>query len=237
MIRARPKTSWLWIALLTLPACGGNVVVDGHPAGTGGAAGTGGGSSSVTNGVTSGAGGGSICPAGTCKFSAGPPGTCQPPTGPKGNGCCKCGADGLCSEMCECASPDTPVATPDGDRPIASLREGDLVYSVDGAAIVAAPILATHQNAVRADHHVVRVRLANGATIDVSRGHPTLDGRVFGELRAGGRLGGVAIDAVEIVPYACDRTYDILPATDSGGYFAGGALVGSTLRPAARVDP
>jgi len=35
-----------------------------------------------------------------------------------------------------CASPDTPIATPDGERPIAELREGDLVYSVDGGAIV-----------------------------------------------------------------------------------------------------
>ena len=33
----------------------------------------------------------------------------------------------------------------------------------------------------------------------------------------------------EVVPYAHDFTYDILPASDSGTYFAGGALVGSTL--------
>ena len=34
---------------------------------------------------------------------------------------------------CVCNSPDTPVATPAGNRAIASLREGDLVYSMDRA--------------------------------------------------------------------------------------------------------
>ena len=34
---------------------------------------------------------------------------------------------------------------------------------------------------------------------------------------------------VETVPYRHEYTYDILPASDSGTYFAGGVLVGSTL--------
>jgi hypothetical protein len=148
----------------------------------------------------------------------------------------KCGLDGFCSEVCECASPDTPIATPSGERAIASLRPGDLVYSVDGAQIVAVPILATHETMIASDHRVVRVRLANGATVEISGGHPTLDGRSFADLRRGGQLGGVGIVEVETIPYAYDRTYDILPASDSGGYFAGGVLIGSTLKPAARVD-
>ena len=36
--------------------------------------------------------------------------------------------------------------------------------------------------------------------------------------------------SAEMVPYTHDRTYDILPASDSGTYVAGGALIGSTLR-------
>jgi hypothetical protein len=229
MTRARLLTQlWLGIGALVLGACGGNVVVDGpQNAGTGG---TGAIASSASNGT-----GGSICPVGTCKLS--PAGPCQPPGGPVGNGCCKCGTDGLCAVECRCASPDTPIATPTGERPIASLREGDIVYSVEGAAVTAVPILATHQTAVSAGHRVVRVRLAGGATLEVSHGHPTLDGRVFGDLRAGDRLGGEAVVSVEDVPYPHDRTYDILPASDSGGYFAGGALIGSTLRPAAQVHP
>jgi hypothetical protein len=224
--------------VLGLCACGGKVVVDRSAAGTGGASGaggaSGGGGATSSPGSTSSSGGG-LCPAGTCKM--GPSGVCEPPTGIMGNGCCACGSDGLCSVGCKCASPDTPIATPTGERAIASLRPGDLVYSVDGAGIVAVPIVATHQTAVGRDHRMVRVRFATGAVIEISGGHPTLDGRSFDDLRPGGRLGGVGIVDVERVPYAHDRTYDILPASDSGGYFAGGVLVGSTLEPAARVDP
>lgn len=227
-------------AALALAACGGSVVVDPSPTGAGGVpSGTGGASNviaaSSTSTSASSATGGNPCPPGTCTT----PGStaCQPPSGPKGNACCKCGADGTCAAVCDCAAPDTPIATPTGEQSIASLRPGDLVYSVDGTRIVAVPILAIHRNAVRADHRVVRVRLAGGAILEISGGHPTLDGRTFSELRRGGRLGGVEIVAVDMVPYGYDRTYDILAGSDSGGYFAGGALIGSTLAPAARVAP
>jgi hypothetical protein len=46
--------------------------------------------------------------------------------------------DPLCKRVC--ASPDTPIATPLGERPIAELRPGDVVYSVDHDAIVAVPL-------------------------------------------------------------------------------------------------
>jgi hypothetical protein len=76
---------------------------------------------------------------------------------------------------------------------------------------------------------VVRVVLATGSVLEISAPHPTGDGRVFGDLRAGGRLGGVKMVDVETVAYRHEFTYDILPASDSGTYFAGGVLVGSTL--------
>ncbi len=99
------------------------------------------------------------------------------------------------------------------------------------------PILAVHRTAVASDHRMVRVRLANGGTLDVSGGHPTLDGRTFDDLKPGDRLGGALVTGIEVVPYDQDRTYDILPASETGGYFAGGALIGSTLKPAARLEP
>jgi hypothetical protein len=129
-----------------------------------------------------------------------------------------------------CASPDTPIATPDGDRPIAELSVGDLVYSVQGGATVAVPIARAGSTPVRG-HSVVRVKLDSGATLEISAGHPTADGRTFGDLRAGDALDTThAIGAVEVVPYRHDRTYDILPASDTGTYYAAGALIGSTLR-------
>jgi len=80
-------------------------------------------------------------------------------------------------------------------------------------------------------HHVVRVALANGAILEISALHPTADGRTFGDLHAGGSLDGVQINSAELVPYGHDSTYDILPASDTGAYFAGGVLIGSTLAP------
>jgi hypothetical protein len=127
-----------------------------------------------------------------------------------------------------CAAPTTPIATPDGDRPIASLHAGDLVYSADHDAIVAVPLLRVGKTPVGV-HHVVRVVLAGGAVLEISPGHPTADGRTFGDLRAGDVLDRQAIVSVERVPYAHSFTYDILPASDTGAYFAGGALIGTTL--------
>ncbi len=127
-----------------------------------------------------------------------------------------------------CASPDTPIATPDGDRRIADLQAGDLVYTVEGNAIVAVPILRTNRTPV-ANHHVIRVKLADGRSLEISAGHPTADGRTFGDLFAGTRLDGAAVEFVEVVPYTHPYTYDILPLSRSGSYFAAGLLIGSTL--------
>ncbi|HSS37664.1 MAG TPA: hypothetical protein VLT58_02740 [Polyangia bacterium] len=51
-----------------------------------------------------------------------------------------------------------------------------------------------------------------------------------GELRAGGQLDGHEISSLQVVPYGYPFTYDVLPGSKTGMFFAGGALVGSTLR-------
>ncbi len=130
-----------------------------------------------------------------------------------------------------CASPDTPIATPTGERAIAELRPGDLVYSVDRGAIAAVPILRVGSTRVSA-HHVVRVVLSSGSVLELSPGHPTGDGRTFGDLAAGDSLDADhIITTAELVPYGYERTYDILPASSTGAYFAAGAVIGSTLGP------
>jgi hypothetical protein len=106
---------------------------------------------------------------------------------------------------------------------------GDLVYSVDHDAIVAVPLSRVGHTAVL-HHHVVRVVLENGRVLEISAGHPTADGRTFGELMAGGRLDGEnGIASAQLEPYKYDATYDILPASSTGTYFAAGAWIGSTL--------
>jgi len=130
--------------------------------------------------------------------------------------------------QCKCTSPDTPIATPSGDRPIAELAPGDLVYSVRGQGIEAVPILRVNKVPAH-DHHVVRVDLDSGAALEISPKHPTADGRTFADLKPGDRLDGARVVAVRVIPYTHPFTHDILPDSNTGTYFAAGALIGSTL--------
>jgi len=129
-----------------------------------------------------------------------------------------------------CASPDTPIATPDGERAIATIKVGDLVYSVVGQSIEPVPVIRVGHTPV-SHHSVMRVKMANGRTLEISAGHPTADGRLFGDLRQGTMLDGQRIESVEVVPYRHAATYDILTASKGGTYFAAGMLIGSTLGP------
>jgi hypothetical protein len=127
-----------------------------------------------------------------------------------------------------CASPDTPIATPDGERPIAELRVGDLVYSVDHDAIRPVAIAQVNRTPVTS-HRVVRVTVSGGRVLEISGPHPTADGRSFADLGPDSDLDGTPVESVEVVPYRHHFTYDILPASDSGTYFAAGMRIGSTL--------
>jgi len=140
------------------------------------------------------------------------------------NGTCPTGCSG-----CNCAAPATPIATPSGDRPIADLEVGDLVYSVDHGSLAVVPIRLVHRQPVTGSHRVVEVKLAHGATLRISPRHPTADGRHFSDLVSGDVVDGVRVTAARLVDYDQPFTYDILPDSDSGTYFAGGALIGSTL--------
>jgi hypothetical protein len=129
----------------------------------------------------------------------------------------------------KCAAPDTPIATPTGERPIAELRPGDLVFSADDGALVAVPLLQVSRTPA-AGHVVVHLVTARGAVLDVSGPHPTADGRHFADLKVGDTLDGAAIVRREVVPYPHAFTYDILPASSTGTYVAAGMLIGSTLK-------
>jgi hypothetical protein len=156
-----------------------------------------------------------------CTVTIGPTVTrCYEPV----NGTCPLG----CLD-CNCAAPATPIATPAGDRPIAALKVGDLVYSIDHGSLVVVPIKQVHRQPVTGSHRVVELRLAHGAPLRISPNHPTADGRRFGDLVAGDFVDGVRVIGAGLVDYDQPFTYDILPDSDSGTYFAGGTLIGSTL--------
>ena len=139
-----------------------------------------------------------------------------------------------CSGGGICASPDTQIATPSGERPIADLQPGDLVYSRDRDQTVIVPVLTVTRRPVH-DHHVVRLELSGGSFLEISGPHPTGDGRRLEELSAGDDLDGRSVLSTKLVQYGHSHTYDILPASESGDYVANGVWMGTTLSRAALV--
>jgi hypothetical protein len=135
-----------------------------------------------------------------------------------------------CTQEAVCASAGTPIATADGERPIASVHVGDLVYSADHGALRLVPVVRVGRVAVY-HHHVVELSLSNGSVLRLSAGHPMVDGRLVGALQTGDRLEGASVVGRRDVAYAEPYTYDILPASETHSYVAAGVLVGSTLSP------
>jgi hypothetical protein len=142
---------------------------------------------------------------------------------PTAAGTCPPGCTG-----CKCNPEGTLIAGPAGNRRIETLVEGDLVYSMDRGRLATVGIRRVQRVAVH-DHIMVRVVLAGGTVLRESPLHPTADGRTFAQLAPGETLDGLRIVETSLVPYSGSATWDLLPDSDSGTYFAGGVLIGSTL--------
>jgi hypothetical protein len=129
-----------------------------------------------------------------------------------------------------CLAAATLISTPNGDVRVTEIKPGMLVWtaSADGARI-AEPVLEIGNTQVPAGHLMVHLVLADGRELLASPGHRTADGRQLGSLSRGDSLEGSTITTWELVPYAGDRTYDLLPAGPTGHYWANGILLSSTL--------
>jgi hypothetical protein len=130
-----------------------------------------------------------------------------------------------------CLAAQTLIDTPNGGVPVSRLRVGDLVWTVDSSGMrMAVPLVETGRVPARLDHQMVHIILDGTREVRVSPGHPTADGRLIGELREGDRLDGELVLSARREPYGQLYTYDVLPAGDTGQYWADGVLLGSTLR-------
>lgn len=129
-----------------------------------------------------------------------------------------------------CLAMTVVIATPNGDMRVTDVRVGTIVWTQarDGSR-VAAPVVEVGSMAVPPGHLMVHAVLADGRELLVSPGHPTADGRRMGSLGKGDQLDGSTISIWQLVPYAGERTYDILPAGATGHYWANGILLASTL--------
>jgi hypothetical protein len=129
-----------------------------------------------------------------------------------------------------CLAAATLISTPAGSVRVTDIKPGMLVWTagVDGERI-AAPVLEVGSIHVPAGHLMVHLVLADGRELLASPGHRTADGRELGLLARGDSLDGSTITTWELLPYAGDRTYDLLPAGPTGTYWADGVHLASTL--------
>jgi hypothetical protein len=129
-----------------------------------------------------------------------------------------------------CLSAGTLIDTPQGLVSVESLQTGDSVWTMNTSGErVQAAILQTGRVLVPASHQMVHIVLRDGRELWASPGHPTADRRNLNALKAGDLLDGAQVTLVERLPYDGIATYDILPAGDTGFYWANGILIGSTL--------
>ncbi len=129
-----------------------------------------------------------------------------------------------------CLSAATLISTPAGDVVVTAIRPGTLVWTQgDDGSRIAAPAIEVGSTPVPAGHLMVHLTLADGRQLWVSPGHRTADGRPLGSLRVSDVVDGSRVSGWEVVPYAGDRTYDLLPAGATGFYWADDVLLSSTL--------
>jgi hypothetical protein len=81
-------------------------------------------------------------------------------------------------------------------------------------------------------HSVLRLVVSDGSVLHISPGHPTAKGEPLSALAAGQAIDDAhTLVSSELEAYEHARTYDILPASSTGSYFAAGVQLGSTLAP------
>jgi hypothetical protein len=129
-----------------------------------------------------------------------------------------------------CLAVGTLIATPAGNVRVTDIKPGMMVWTaaIDGTRI-AVPVVKIGSIRVPAGHLMVHLVLADGRELLASPGHRTGDGRQLGLLARGDALDGSTIATWELVTYAGDRTYDLLPAGPTGTYWADGIHLASTL--------
>jgi len=129
-----------------------------------------------------------------------------------------------------CLAAGTLIDTPAGPVPVQSLRVGTPVWTRDNAGRrVAQPLVRIGKTFVPASHQVVHLVLDDGRELWASPGHPTVDGETLDQLQIGDSLDGANILLIERIPYTDLATYDLLPAGETGFYWANGIMIASTL--------
>ena len=179
---------------------------------------------SCSSSISSSSGGNDCSPKGNCRGTNGEKLSC-----PLGTECSGLPAYGCYPSGCPvpiCCSPDTKIRTDSEQKRIADIKKGEIVLTDDGKAVRVKKVSKTPVK----NHKVLKVLLNDGTVLEISPGHPTADGRKFKDLKMRDILDGRLVVEVKLIPYIYSHTYDILPDSKSGNYYANGVLIGSTLK-------
>jgi len=130
-----------------------------------------------------------------------------------------------------CLSANSVIGTPNGDVNVKDIKDGMIVWSTDSNGImIKSKVIKINNVFVGDTHKVVDLQLADGRELFVSPNHPTYDDRIIADLKGGETYDGSTVKSIGLVPYKYQFTYDILPDSQTGNYWANGILVGSTLK-------
>jgi hypothetical protein len=129
-----------------------------------------------------------------------------------------------------CLAKGTLIETPGGPVPVERLQPGMLVWSMGAeGGRVAVSISQTTSNQVPNGFRLIHITLADGRSLSASPQHPTAEGRGLGSYLAGEVLDGTRLSNIEYIDYDQGFTFDILPDSPTGCYWANGVLLKSSL--------
>lgn len=129
-----------------------------------------------------------------------------------------------------CLAGDTFIDTPLGKTTVKDLQIGAPVWTTDKAGNrIAGAVVKTSRIPVPPTHKMVHLVLDDGRELFVSPGHPTIDGRIAGDLIAGDLYDNAYVRIADRISYSNEATYDLLPSGETGFYWANGILLDSTL--------
>lgn len=129
-----------------------------------------------------------------------------------------------------CLSSSTKIAAPFGSINVKNIKIGQLVWTLDKSGKkVAAPVIKISKTAVPKTHQVTHLILEDGRELLVSPHHPIINQKEVYQLKKGQKYDDSIITDIKLVHYKYKYTYDLLPAGDTGYYWANYILMGSTL--------
>lgn len=137
-----------------------------------------------------------------------------------------------------CLASNTKISTPKGQINVQEIKTGTKVWSIDkdGEKVVSV-IKSVAKTPAPPNHEVIHLVLADKHEVWVSPDHPVANiiGSRMSQLRVsdlkpGDSYDGSKVIQVSRIKYWDKYTYDILPDSETGYYYANGILLGSTLK-------